>query len=75
MRRRLALGPGFEALQTPNPADPLPARKCRNHDITGTDVMLGPAYAETVLVPALVGAHMVMARESETVRVVKAYVQ
>ena len=37
--------------------------------------MLGLAYAETAVVPASVGAHMVMAREPETVRVVKAYVQ
>ena len=43
--------------------------------ITSTGAMVELAYAETAVVPASVGAHMVMARESETVRVVKAYVQ
>jgi mannose-6-phosphate isomerase class I len=42
--------------------------------ITSTGATLGLAYAETAVVPASVGAYTVKAWESETVRVVKAYV-
>ncbi len=43
--------------------------------ITGTGAMVGLAYAETAVVPASVSAYMVKVWESETVRVVKAYVR
>jgi mannose-6-phosphate isomerase class I len=42
--------------------------------ITSTGAKVGLAYAETAVVPASVGAYTVNAWESETVRVVKAYV-
>ena len=42
--------------------------------ITSTGATVGLAYAETAVVPASVGAYTVKAWESETVRVVKAYV-
>jgi mannose-6-phosphate isomerase class I len=42
--------------------------------ITSTGATVGLAYAETAVVPASVGAYTVTAWESETVRVVKAYV-
>jgi mannose-6-phosphate isomerase class I len=43
--------------------------------ITSTDATAGLAYAETVVVPASVGAYTVKAWEPETVRVMKAYVR